>query len=535
MAPRRKWILMAAGLAALLVIAVLTIPIALTPGLRARLTAALEERFDSDVELASLRVSMLPRLRVAGSGVVLRHRGRTDVPPLITIPAFSAEATLAGLLGQPLRLSRVYLEGLEINIPPGGMSLDEKAGKSTGDEPREAADPEEPPPSSPGQSAEKGGESPLIVEDLLSERAVLKVLRRDPDDTPRIFEIAHLSMQRVGANDPWPFRAELTNPTPPGHIAVDGTFGPWNAPEPSHTALAAKYEFRDADLGVFKGIRGILQSDGAFKGVLERIEVEGTADVPDFALDAVGQGVRLTTRFSAVVDGTNGNTWLRPVDATLGESPILANGGIVEKDGQDGRTIALDVVMADARIEDVLRLAVKGAEPAMTGSLELTTSFLLPPGERDAIEKLQLDGSFKVASGRFAKGSLQAKMNELSQKARGEGNSDDPAEHVVSNFTGRFVMKNGAIHFSSLTFAVPGAKVNLAGTYALRAEALDFRGTVRLDARLSELTTGVKSFLLKAVDPLVRRKDVTVIPITIRGTAQKPDFGLDIKRAFAPK
>ena len=531
MAPRRKWILTAVGLGALAVIAVLTIPIALTPGLRARLTAALEERFDSDVEIESLRVSMLPRLRVAGTGVVLRHRGRTDVPPLITIPAFSAEATLLGVVGKPLRLSRVHLEGLEINIPPGGMSLDEKSGK---DKPQDAADPEEPPPPDPGQPAEEQGESPLIVEDLLSERAVLKILRRDRADNPRIFEIAHLSMQRVGANDPWPFRAELTNPTPPGQIAVAGTFGPWNAPRPSHTALAAKYEFREANLGVFKGIRGILRSDGAFKGVLERIEVEGTADVPAFALDAVGQPMRLTTRFSAVVDGTNGNTWLRPVDATLGESPIVATGGIVEKDERDGRTITLDVVMTDARIEDVLRLAVKGTEPPMTGGLELKTSFLLPPGERDAIEKLHLDGSFEVASGQFAKGSLQAKMNELSQKARGEGNSGDPAEHVVSNFKGRFVMKNGAIHFSTLTFAVPGAKVNLAGTYTLRSEALDFRGTVRLDARLSELTTGVKSFLLKVVDPLVRRKDVTVIPITIHGTAQKPDFGLDLKRAFTP-
>jgi hypothetical protein len=534
MATRRKWILTAAGLGALVVIAVLTIPITLTPGVRAKLTAALEERFDSDVELESLRVSMLPRLRVAGTGVVLRHRGRTDVPPLIAIPAFSAEATLWGLLGEPLRLSRVHLEGLEINIPPGGMSLDDDKPKPDDDAEKET-DAKAPPPPDPRRSGATNGTSPLVVEDLLSERAVLKILRRETGKTPRIFEIAHLSMQRVGADDPWPFRAELTNPTPPGEIAVEGTFGPWNAGEPSGTALAAKYEFRDADLGVFKGIRGILQSDGAFNGVLERIEVDGTADVPEFALDAVGQPVRLTTKFSAVVDGTNGNTWLRPVNATLGESPIVANGGVVEKDGQDGRTITLDIVMSEARIEDVLRLAVKGAEPPMTGALELKTSFLLPPGDRDAIEKLQLDGSFKVASGRFAKGSVQAKMNELSQKARGEGNSGDPAEQVVSNFTGRFVMKDGAIHFSTLTFAVPGARVNLAGTFALRSEALDFRGTVRLDAKLSELTTGVKSFLLKAVDPLVRSKDVTVIPITVRGTAQKPDFGLDIKRAFAPK
>jgi hypothetical protein len=533
MTGRRKSIAVTAGLAALLVIVALTIPIALTPGLRARLTDALEERFDADVELESLHVSMLPRLRVAGTGVVLRHRGRTDVPPLIAIPAFSAEATLWGILGKPLRLSRVHLEGLEINIPPGGMSIEDK--EKGEDKDKKAVDGKEPPPRDPGHDAPPTGRSPLIVEDLLTERAVLKILRREPEKEPRVFEIAHLSMQRAGSNDPWPFTAKLTNPTPPGDIEVEGTFGPWNTGQPSGTALGGKYVFRDADLGVFKGIRGILQSDGAFDGVLERIEVKGTADVPEFALEAVGQPVPLTTTFTAVVDGTNGNTWLRPVEATLGESPLTAKGGIVEKDGQKGRTVTLDIVMSGARIEDVLRLAVKGAEPPMTGALDLKTHFLLPPGERDAIDKLQLDGTFKIASGRFARGSVQTKMNELSQKARGEGNSGDPAANVVSNFTGRFVMKNGAIQFSSLTFSMPGARVNLAGSYTLRSEALDFRGTVRLDAKLSELTTGVKSFLLKAIDPLMRRKDVTVIPITIRGTAQEPDFGLDIKRAFSPK
>jgi hypothetical protein len=104
----------------------------------------------------------------------------------------------------------------------------------------------------------------------------------------------------------------------------------------------------------------------------------------------------------------------------------------------------------------------------------------------------------------------------------------------VSDFTGVFVMQNGVIQFSDLTFAVPGAKVDLAGNYTVRSEELDFRGTVRLEAKLSELTTGVKSFLLKLLDPLMRREDVTVIPVTVKGTAEKPDFGLDIKRAFTP-
>jgi len=534
----RIGLLVAAVLAAL----VLTLPITLTPGVRTRLTTALSERFKSDVTMDVLRVSVLPRLRVQGKGVVLRHEGRTDVPPLIEITSFSAEANLLGLLGQPLRLSRVRLEGLEINVPPGGMDIgdDDEDEVDSGKQEDRDSKPRDPrseaePASAPTPADSADSRSPLIVDDVISERAVLRILRSQPEKDPRVFEIAHLSMQRAGSNAPWPFSATLTNPTPPGEIGTNGTFGPWNADQPSRTPLAAAYEFRRADLGVFDGIRGILDSTGEFGGVLERIEVTGTTDVPEFALEDVGRPVPLTTRFHAIVDGTNGNTWLQPVDARLGRSPIIAKGGVVERKGEDGRTVTLDVVMKEARIEDVLRLAaVKTANPPMTGALDLKTSLVLPPGEGDAIDKLRLDGSFEIASARFAHGNIQTKVNELSQQARGERDSDAPPERVVSDLSGRFMMRGGVIRFSRLTFSVPGARVNLSGRYTVRSEALDFRGTVRLDAKLSELTGGVKSFLLKLVDPLVRRQNVTEIPVTIGGTAEDPDFGVDIRRAITP-
>src|SRR4051794_20305108 len=81
--------------AAIIVFAIVfSLPIALTPSLRGRLTRALSERFESNVELTALRVSLLPHVRVSGTGVVLRHKGRTDVPPLITVGSFTATASL---------------------------------------------------------------------------------------------------------------------------------------------------------------------------------------------------------------------------------------------------------------------------------------------------------------------------------------------------------------------------------------------------------------------------------------------------------
>lgn len=499
---------------------VLTLPITLAPGIRKRLTAGLEERFDSQVDMQALRVSVLPRLRISGDAVVLRHKdhgGRSDLPPLITIKSFSAEASLFRLFGRPLRLSRVRLDGLEINLPPGGVDIGRREGAAS------------PPPATDSATPGRKG-SPLVVDDLIAERAVLRLLRREAGKPARLFEIHQLSMQGTGADRPWPFSAALTNPTPPGQIQTQGTFGPWNAADPAATPLDAKYEFHDADLGVFDGIRGTLQSSGRFSGVLERIEVDGRADVPDFALDAVGNPVTLKTTFHSTVDGTNGNTLLEPVEAMLLKTPILAKGGVVERAGEDGRAVTLQVEMKGGRIEDVLRLAVKGSRPPMAGTLQLKTAFVLPPGRGDPIGKLRLDGSFAIDDAKFLTGDVQAKLTELSRKAVGDA---QPAPgDVVSDFTGAFVMTAGVLRFSRISFTMPGTRVDLAGSYSIRSEALDFRGTVRLDARLSQLTTGAKSLLLRAVDPLLRRRNATVIPITIGGTAADPKFGLDVKRTL---
>ncbi|HEU4694647.1 MAG TPA: hypothetical protein VFS23_40045 [Vicinamibacterales bacterium] len=443
---------------------------------------------------------------------MLRHKNRMDVPPLVMIALFSAEAGLVGLLSDPVTISNIHLEGLEISIPPGGLSLNDN-------EPRDRSESDQPDKT-----------SPLIVSNLRSERAVLRILRREPGKAPRVFDIGQLDMKDVGANHPWPFRANLTNPTPPGRIQTEGTFGPWQAEEPSQTPLAASYRFENADLGVFDGIAGILNSSGAFKGVLERIEVDGTTSMPAFSLADVGNGMPLETRFHSIVDGTNGNTLLQPVEATLGATKIHVAGGVVEREGEEGRTVELDVVIDAGRLEDILRLAVRGPQPPMTGVLKLKTKFLLPPGDRDAIQKLRLDGSFSVDRTEFTKAQVQDKVDAFSTKARGV--KDDTPDPVVSNFRGTFTMRDGAIHFSSVTFVMPGARVNVSGQFVMKSQALDFRGIVRLDAKLSQLTTGVKSFFLRVVDGLFRHDDITVVPITIEGTADKPKVGLDFGKAI---
>jgi hypothetical protein len=56
-----------------------------------------------------------------------------------------------------------------------------------------------------------------------------------------------------------------------------------------------------------------------------------------------------------------------------------------------------------------------------------------------------------------------------------------------------------------------------------------------MDATISEAAGGgIKSFLLKAIDPLFRKgKAGAVLPIKVRGTKDDPKFGLDVGRVLS--
>jgi hypothetical protein len=485
----------------------------LTPHVRDAATSALDERFQSDVELDALQVSVFPRPEVSGAGLRLRHNGRTDVPPLIAIGSYSASAGLLGLLRSPLRLRTVELDRLEITIPPGGLHdkrRDERPRGNGGDE-------------GPG----------ISIERIVSREARLEIVPRDRAKLPRVFEIHDLVMVGLGDAGGATFNASLTNPLPRGEITTEGTFGPWRKAEPGTTPVRGNYLFKNADLNTIKGIAGKLSSSGSYSGVLERIDVKGETDTPDFAVDVAGQPVPLKTRFHAIVDGTNGNTWLEQVESHVYETTIVAKGAVVRAEDVKGRRITLDVTIDDGRIEDVLKLAVKAKDALMTGRMTLKTKFLLPAGDRDVIDKLELEGAFALEEARFTKVNVQQRLNELSRRARGKTGGDGPS--VVSNLSGRFVLQDATLKFTDLRFAVPGAVVQLAGSMDLRSEALNFAGHLLLDASLSETTTGIKSVLAAIAQPLFKREGGgSKLPIKVFGTTSKPAFGLDVKRVLTP-
>jgi hypothetical protein len=294
--------------------------------------------------------------------------------------------------------------------------------------------------------------------------------------------------------------------------------------------------FEKADLGVFKGISGTLSSRGTFAGTLAALEAKGASDTPDFTITVGGHPFPLHVDYQALIDGTNGDTRLTAIDARFLGSSLHATGAVLgAPKGQHGRTITLDVAMDKSRIEDIMTMVVATPTPPIVGGLTLTTTFLLPPGPDDVAERLRLDGRFALSRARFTNDDVQGKIEGLSRRGRLK-TPTRKQERVASDFQGRFTLANGQLVLPEVAFAVPGARVELAGTYGLKAETIAFKGRLLLDASISQTTSGWKSVLLKAVDPLFRQDDGTgsAIPIVIRGTRKAPDFGLDVRRVFTP-
>ena len=447
------------------------------PILRARVVQTLSNRFQSRVELKSLGVSVVKGLEVYGSG--LKVYGATDpnpyeagVQPLISIREFHFHTGIRNLFRPVVRVDTVYVKGMELNIPP--------------KESRRAFT---------SKMKSQTRKISVIVDKFVCQDTDLLINNSNPEKAPLEFAIGDLKMKDIGAGLPMHFDATLVNPKPVGDIHSTGLFGPFHEDDPRETPVQGEYSFSHADLGTLKGIGGILSSTGKYEGTLSEIVVNGSTDTPDFQIARSGHPMPLHTDFHAIVDGTSGDTDLAPVKATLLHSSFTATGSVTRMRNQPGHDIELDVVVEHAQIQDLLRLGVRTDPSVMTGPVQMHTRLSLRPGDADVADRLKLAGNFDVSDGYFTNEKVQSRLDSLSLRTQGKMKEaqKNEAEKVPTDLRGVFTLKNGLLSFSSLHFMIPGTHVDLTGDYSLDGRTFDFHGTARLEAKLSQMTTGWKS------------------------------------------
>jgi len=520
MSLQRKLLIAAASLAVVALVGVIFVAVRLRDGtVKRRVTAALADHLNSDVTINTLSVRLFPSVRIIGTGLIIRRHQDPPDRPLITATRFVVEPGLWHILQG--RARQVDMEGLRFTIPkrPAGRPrMVEEAGNA---EPRR-----QPPVRPPGDHA--------TLERLIARDAELIYVSSRPDGPTRVFKMPELELIEVSFEYPMEYRAVLANPLPRGRLETTGLFGPFVSGDPGSSPVEGSYVFTEGDFNSIRGLAGALTSRGLFTGQLDQMEVEGTTTTDNFQLDAAGHALPLHTEFLAIVDGTDGDIVLTDLDGRIGESVFTATGAVTGTPGVRGRRIALTLEVPTGRVEDFLSLVLPASRPPMAGEVTLVTSFVLPPGDAPAIERIELNGRIGLTDASFSSRATQAKVRELSRRAQGKP-TDTPPERALMGLAGRFTYAKGVARFSSLTFRTTGAAISVRGTYTMASGALNFNGTAHFDAKISKVVGGVKGFFLKIADPLFKDKARgvgSVVPITITGTHNAPKASVHKGRVF---
>jgi len=305
------------------------------------------------------------------------------------------------------------------------------------------------------------------------------------------------------------------------------------------TAVSGEYLFQQADLGVFRGIAGQLASSGNFSGTLGRMEVQGVTDSPRFTVTSSSHQVELRTQFHAVVNGENGDTFLQRVVATFWKTTVSSEANGAGVAGQPGKTASVELTTTDGRIQDLLLLFIRSQRAPLSGTVSFHAKVSIPPGKRPFLEKVHLRGDFGIDAASFTKPETQQGVNHLSEGASGgetpkaenpeKETQQNELETVLSDLKGHVVLKDGTAKFSNLSFSVPGAFAQMQGTYNLLTEKIDLHGSLRTDSGPSKTTHGVKTLMLKVLEPFFKKKRAGyMMPVKITGTSDHPSFGLDL-------
>jgi hypothetical protein len=433
---------------------------------------------------------------------------------MLSVNHFSFRTSLRALLHLQANIARVDVDGMDLHIPPhSGAHM--------------------PHVTAPNSRIK------ITVAKIFCKNVHLVIETSKPDKAPLVFDVQDLKLTDVGSGQPMLYDAYVVNPKPVGNIHATGHFGPWHSDDPRSTSVDGHYTFTNADLGTIKGIGGTLSSTGDYTGRLDHITIDGTTTTPNFSLDISDRPVPLETTFHAYVDGTNGDTTLAPVSATLIHSHFTCQGTVANIHGK-GHDINLTVNMPNGRIEDLLQLGMKAEPPIMRGAVTLDAKLHIPPGDVRVAQKLQLAGTVHIQGVEFTNAKLQDRIDSLSMRAQGKpGDSksagSDLKPEVASRMTVTFDLGNAMLAVSSLHYQVPGGAAQMDGAYTLNGSAYQFFGHIRTDAEASQMVTGWKSALLKPFNSFFKKNGAGLqLPISISGSHSDVHFGLALHGSDEP-
>jgi hypothetical protein len=485
------------------------------PFTRDAVIQALQQQSGGNVQVQSFHQTYLPEPGCVAEGVTFRQADKA-VRPFLTIQKLTITTNYPGLLIH--YISTVRAEGLHVTIETQPQSGEESS----------------------STSFNVGTLSPgLKIGEIIADNAAVEFAANAERKQALIFRTPKLTLRDLAEGKPMAFQATVQIPEPPAEVDVAGNFGAWQSGHGGESILSGSYNLKSLDLGTFEGTGGILTSKGKFDGVLQHVKVNGTVDTPKFTLTTSGHEVHLVASYSATVNGLNGDVNLDSAQVKYGHTTINVSGSVTGKEGQPGKTAIFDLSSSKAQVQDLLWMFISENKPPMTGPIIFRAKATLPPGPRPFLNKLVLVGDFGISDAQYPHPDTQRNVDVLSARARGQadkvadtdqklGNDSYDPGRVLSNLKGHVVTTNAVANLSNLTFDVPGASAKVSGTFKLKTQEVSLQGYMHLDSELSKTTTGVKSVLLKVMQPFMKKgkRNESVIAIKIGGTYQNPTYSV---------
>lgn len=358
-----------------------------------------------------------------------------------------------------------------------------------------------------------------VVDELIADGTVLQI------DTGGHFEFPRLRLNNVSKKEEIRFAVTSRVPLLSGLVNARGTLGPWDAGNGARTPLSASFEFAEGDLSRYQDVAGILSAKGTLSGGLGAVAVHGESDIPNFEVKHNGNVIRLRTKFDGLVDGTTGVVHIRGIAAHFLGSSLLVTGSV-----RDG-TAALDFTSQTTRVQDLLKIFTRAKPPAVYGPIQLRAHVSVPDSDAPFLRRLRLQGRFEIDRAAFGKARTQAKVNELSSRARGEDLDDNAVpDRVGAHLRGDVDMRDGVAHLSNVIFGVPGATAHGNGVFNVLTKRVDLHGTVAMEATVSEASSGFKSIVLKPFNFLFKKKNAgAVLPVSVTGAYPRPVVRVSVR------
>ncbi len=469
------------------------------PFTQPKITAQLERATQATVTIGKFHRTLFP-LGCIAEDVTFRNSKLLVTSSPIRVKTLTMQTTLSALLRKHVAL--IHAEGADIETEL---------------------------PLRPGSSySEKPARSQQVIVDLLVVRnSVLQVIR---NGQPLKFAIHEFSLNPPRPNQVMQYEAALSNPKPGGEIHAAGSVGPWLKQDAAATHISGSYSFNHADLGDIHGLGGIADSSGQFQGTFKDLQIGGRVITPGFEVNHTGHRIPVSSRFVASVNATSGVVELNQFTGEFSGSTVLSHGVVHDPKNGEQRTTDLAISVTGGRIQDFLYLVLKSPNPALTGVLNFKGEGTLPAQLHPFLKEVGLTGDFSITNGELTNQQTQKKLDDLSQRARGEkDNGVSNADPVSEELRGHVDLKSGVANLTNVRVHVPGSVALLSGTYDLLTKDINLRGRVLTRVTLSKETSGMKSFVLKMVGPFLKKNRVggAVIPVTITGKYPHPIYKTD--------